>query len=161
MSDASAIMASLPPATTMAMGTALVAAGLYIQNELTNIKADIEEIKTQLSTVILQVNNNKQNIEMRNAIKFLSERLASIEKSVANEKAYGGNGIHSHMFSNTNLDSEELREREQHAADDLEYKFVTRQVPIVPVPSNATNGAQFNRDDVQDDIAMLRKKAVG
>ena len=161
MSDASAIMASLPPATTMAMGTALVAAGLYIQNELTNIKADIEEIKTQLSTVILQVNNNKQNIEMRNAIKFLSERLASIEKSVANEKSYGGaNGFHSHMFSNTNLDSEELREREQHAADDLEYKFVTRQVPIVPVPSNAAQ-QQFNRDDVQDDIAMLRKKAVG
>ena len=160
MTDASAIMASLPPATTMAMGTALVAAGLYIQNELTNIKADVEEIKTQLSTVILQVNNNKQNIEMRNAIKFLSERLTAMEKLVANEKSYGGaNGFHSHMFSNTNLDSEEVRDREQHAAEELEYKFVTRQVPIVPVPSQGQQ--QFNRDDVQDDIAMLRKKAVG
>lgn len=121
------LTSQLPSTSSMVATAAVVTAGLYIQSDLTNIKADIEQIKTQLSTTILQVNNKQKIIQLEQTLKVLIEEVRLIKQQMHHQSMMQTMASHPHHATAASIPEKQHTKQDFMASTlDDEYKFVTQ-----------------------------------
>lgn len=147
------VSSQLPSTSNMAVIAAAAAAGLYLQNDLTNVKADIEQIKTQLSTVILQVNNKQKIIQLENVIKVLIEELRIVKQHL---KTQSQNSTHSQTHTQTQTQTQNAQPHNTQTKQDFisstldsDYEFVTKTNHLKTMAGN------IHTTDVDEDAKIM------